>query len=40
MAKLAWRKGQHAEVRELADAIIDAQQREVETDAQHAAIHH
>lgn len=40
MAQLARTKGQHAEVRELADAIIEAQEREVATMREHASIHH
>jgi uncharacterized protein (DUF305 family) len=40
MAELARTKGQHAEVRELADAIIDAQEREVATMREHASVHH
>jgi uncharacterized protein (DUF305 family) len=40
MAELARTKGQHAEVRELADAIIEAQEREVATMREHASVHH
>ena len=40
MAELARTKGQHAEVRELADAINEAQQREVATMREHASVHH
>ena len=40
MAELARTKGQHAEVRELADAIIEAQEREVATLREHASVHH
>lgn len=40
MAELARTKGQHAEVRELAGAIIDAQEREVATMREHASVHH
>jgi uncharacterized protein (DUF305 family) len=40
MAELARTKGQHAEIRELADAIIEAQEREVATMREHASVHH
>jgi uncharacterized protein (DUF305 family) len=40
MAKLARSKGEHAELRELADRIIEAQQAEVATMREHAAMHH
>ena len=37
MARLALERGEHAELMELAQAIIDAQEREVETLMQHAS---
>jgi uncharacterized protein (DUF305 family) len=37
MAELGKERGQHAEVRELADRIIAAQQREIDTMKPHAA---
>lgn len=40
MARLAKNKGQHAEIRELADAIIAAQEREVAIMEKHAAGDH
>lgn len=40
MAELARRKGQHAEIRELSDAIIEAQDREVAIMREHASVHH
>lgn len=40
MAELARTKGQHAEVRELAVVIIEAQEREVATMRGHASVHH
>jgi uncharacterized protein (DUF305 family) len=40
MAELARTKGQHAEIRELAAAIIEAQEREVATLREHATVHH
>ena len=40
MAELARTKGQHAEVRDLADAIIEAQEREVAIMHEHASVHH
>jgi uncharacterized protein (DUF305 family) len=40
MAELARPKGQHAEIRELAAAIIEAQEREVATLREHATVHH
>lgn len=40
MAELARTKGQHAELRELADAIVEAQEREVATMREHASVHH
>ena len=40
MAELARTKGQHAEIRELAGAIIEAQEREVATMREHASVHH
>lgn len=40
MAELARTKAQHAEVRDLADAIIEAQEREVAIMHEHASVHH
>lgn len=40
MAELASDRGQHEEVKELADAIIDAQEREIETLEEHASAEH
>jgi uncharacterized protein (DUF305 family) len=40
MAKLAQSKGEHEELRELADRIIEAQKAEVATMREHAAMHH
>lgn len=40
MAELARTKAQHAEIRDLADAIIEAQEREVAIMHEHASVHH
>ena len=40
MAELARSRGQHAEIRSLAAEIIEAQQGEVATMREHAAVHH